>query len=133
MDNITTITEMLSEQIQEELATDYTMSDLEQVTRRLVQEIGRQAIAQVVNAEENRYPESVLCQGCESDMLYISRRSAQLRTLFGCMQVERAYYLCPEYHQGCCPLDQRLGLRPNAISAEPGTARSNDGGSVAIR
>ena len=118
MDNITTIAEMLSDQIQEEIATDYTMSDLERVTRRLIQEIGRQAIAMVVNAEENRYPETVSCQGCESDMPYIRRRSAQLRTLFGCMQVKRAYYLCPECHQGCCPLDQRLGLRPNAISAE---------------
>ena len=34
------------------------------------------------------------------------------------MKVERAYYLCSECHQGCCPLDGRLGLRPNAISAE---------------
>jgi len=118
MENITIIAQMLSEEVQEELTTEYTLSDIEQVTRRLLQELGRQAIAKVVNAEENSYPETTLCPCCEREMLYVRRRSAQLRTLFGCLQVKRAYYLCSECHQGCCPLDRRLGLRPNAISAE---------------
>jgi len=118
MENITAIAQMLSEEIQRELTTEYTLTDIEQVGRRLVQEIGRQAIAEVVNAEENGYPETALCPHCEKEMRYVRRRSAQLRTLFGCMEVKRAYYLCPECRQGCCPVDQRLGLRPNAISAE---------------
>lgn len=118
MESITIIAQKLSEEIQHELSTEYTLTDIEQVTRRLVQEIGRQAIAMVVNAEESRYPETVLCPPCEKEMPYVRRRTAQLRTLFGCMEVNRSYYLCPECHQGCCPLDQRLGLRPNAISAE---------------
>jgi hypothetical protein len=118
MESITIIAQKLSEEIQHELRTEYTLTDIEQVTRRLVQEIGRQAIAMVVNAEESRYPETVLCPPCKKEMPYVRRRTAQLRTLFGCMEVKRSYYLCPECHQGCCPLDQRLGLRPNAISAE---------------
>jgi hypothetical protein len=118
MENITIIAQMLSEEIQQELATEYTLTDIEQVTRRLAQEIGRQAIAKVVNAEKNSYPEPTVCPHCEREMDYVRRRSAQLRTLFGCMEVKRAYYLCPECRRGCCPLDRRLGLRPNAISAE---------------
>jgi len=118
MESITVMAQMLSEEIQQELTTEYTLTDIEQVTRRLVQEVGRQAIATLVNAEEKSYPETALCRHCEREMHYVRRRSAQLRTLFGCMEVKRAYYLCSECRQGGCPLDQRLGLRPNAISAE---------------
>lgn len=119
MDNITKIAEMLSEQIQQELATEYTLSDVEKTTRCLVQEIGRQAIALVVNSEEKPYPTPMVsCPGCGQASPYVRRRPAQLRTLFGHVEVKRAYYLCAECHQGCCPLDDRLGLRPNAISAE---------------
>jgi hypothetical protein len=119
MENITIIAQMLSEEIQQELTTGYTLTTIEQTTRRLVQEIGRQAIAMVVNSEEQPYPErEVSCSGCGQAIPYVRWRPAQLRTLFGGMEVKRAYYLCPGCHQGCCPLDRRLGLRPNAMSAE---------------
>lgn len=45
MDKITAITEMLSKVIQQELTTEYTFTDIEWVTRQLVQEIGRHAIS----------------------------------------------------------------------------------------
>jgi hypothetical protein len=51
-------------------------------------------------------------------MNYIRWRTTQLRTLFGTLTVKRAYYLCPGCHRGVCPLDEQLGLRPNAVSAE---------------
>ena len=119
MDNITAIAQMLSEEIQQELTAGYSLTDIEQTARRLVQEIGRQAIARVVNSEEKPYPEpEVPCTGCGNAMPYVRRRSAQLRTLFGSVEVKRAYYLCPECREGSCPLDRQLGLRPNEISAE---------------
>ena len=119
MDNITTMAEMLSEQIQQELATEYTLSDIEKTTRRLVQEIGRQAIGVVVEAEEKSHPVlEISCPGCGQAIPYVRRRPARLISLFGRIEVKRAYYLCSDCHQGCCPLDTRLGLRPNAISAE---------------
>ena len=108
MNNITTIAEMLSEQIQQELTTEYTLSDVEKTARVLVQEIGRQAIALVVEAEEKSHaaPE-VCCPDCSQVIPYVRRRSARLRTLFGSMEVRRAYYLCSACHRGCFPLDER--------------------------
>ena len=118
MDNITTIAQMLSAHVQQALTVGYSLADIEQVTRQLVQEVGRQTVAAVVNAEEGRYPETELvCPHCGSMMTYVRRRTAQLRTLFGGLEVRRAYYLCAACHAGCYPLDRRLGLRPNAISA----------------
>ena len=119
MDNITTIAQMLSVQVQQGLPSGYSLMDIEQVTRRLLQEVGRQTVAGVVAAEEGRYPEAErLCPHCGSMTRYIRQRTAQLRTLLGRLTVKRAYYLCSACHQGCYPLDQRLGLRPNALSAE---------------
>jgi len=119
VDHITTIAEMLSEEIEQELADEHSLTDIEQVARRLLQETGRQAIAMVVNSKEQPYPEpEVPCARCGQGMPYVRRRSAQLRTRFGQVEVERAYYLCSSCHQGCFPLDRRLGLRPNGISAE---------------
>lgn len=119
VDHITAIAQMLSLHVQQALPTDYSMMDIEQVARRLMQELGRQTVAAVIQAEEGRYPEPDWpCPQCESRMSYIRQRTAQLRTLLGCVEVKRAYYLCSACHAGCCPLDQRLGLRPNALSAE---------------
>ena len=119
MDNITTIAQMLSTHVQQALASDYSLADIEQETRRLLQEVGRQTVAAVVNDAQARYPERELpCPGCGAMMPYIRQRTTQLRTLLGCLEVKRAYYLCSGCHEGCYPLDRQLGLRPNAISTE---------------
>jgi len=119
MNNIMAIAEMLSDQIQQELRVGHTLSDVEKTARTLLQEIGRQTIALVVKGEEAAQlaPEAP-CAVCGGKMPYVRRRPAQLRTMFGQIEVKRAYYLCADCHQGCCPLDERLGLRPNALSAE---------------
>ena len=134
MDNITTIAEMLSEQIQHELATEYTLSDIEKTTRRLVQEIGRQAIALVVDAEEKPHPVlEVSCPGCGQEIPYVRRRSARIRSLFGSIEVKRAYYLCSDCHQGCYPLDERLGAETKCHQRRTGTASRNDRNAITIR
>lgn len=119
MNHITKIAEMLSEQLQHELSTEYTLSDVEKVTRRLLLEVGRQAVAFRLQAEEKRQREAdVGCPDCGQKMPYVRRRATRLRTLYGSMRIKRAYYLCKQCHQGHYPLDERLRLRPNAISGE---------------
>jgi len=119
MNVITAIAQMLSEKIQQELTSEYTLTDIEQFTHRLVMEIGRQAIEVVVNNQEKPYPEpEVPCPQCDQTIPYVRQRPAQMRTLFGRLSVKRAYYLCRDCGRGCHPVDRRLGLRPNAISAE---------------
>ena len=119
MDNITAIAQMLSEEIQQAMSPEYTLTDIEQVAHRLVKEVGRQAIETLVNDQEKPYPEpEVSCPQCGQTIPYVRRRPAQLRTLFGRLSVKRAYYLCHDCGRGCYPVDRRLGLRPNAMSAE---------------
>lgn len=95
------------------------MTDIERATRRSLQELGRLAVALQVQTRAAPYPEPAApCPHCDETAEYVRRRSVKLRTLFGEVRVKRAYYLCATCRQGHCPLDQRLGLRPNALSAE---------------
>lgn len=55
---------------------------------------------------------------CGGEAQYVRQRPGQLHTLFGVVKYQRAYYLCSACGQGTYPLDERLGLRPNAMSAE---------------
>jgi hypothetical protein len=82
MNVITAIAQMLSEKIQQELTSEYTLTDIEPFTHRLVMEIGRQAIEVVVNNQEKPYPEpEVPCPQCDQTIPYVRQRPAQMRTL----------------------------------------------------
>jgi len=94
-----------------------TLSEIERRSRKVLQEIGRQAIVQVTQAAETAYPESVQCERGHH-MTYQRMRSAKLFTVHGPCEVKRRYYLCEQCHKGKSPLDERLGLRPNQPSRE---------------
>ena len=119
MDNIMAIAQMLSEELAQELQAEAKMSAVERKVRRLLQEIGRQAVTTYIQAQEAAYPASeTACPHCEQQAKYVRRRPTQLWTMFGRLSVKRAYYLCAACSRGHYPLDRRLGLRPNALSAE---------------
>lgn len=58
------------------------------------------------------------CPACGGTAVYQRKRWSRLHTLYGKIRYRRAYYLCSDCHQGHYPLDDQLGLRPNAMSAE---------------
>ena len=118
MNNITKIAEMMVELVKSQLDKDITLTGIEQTTRDVLQEVGRQTVEQVLETMNHSYPEPAVTCGCGDEAAYIRHRPARLHTIFGKLQVKRAYYLCPTCHQGMYPLDAELGLRPNALSAE---------------
>lgn len=117
MNNITKIAKMVSEFVTTKLDKETTLTTIEQTTRSVIQEIGRQAIEMSVNSMNSPYPERVVTCSCGKEAAYVRQREARLYTIFGKLQVRRAYYLC-KGHQGIFPLDNQLGLRPNELSAE---------------
>lgn len=65
MNNITAIVEMLSKEVEQELGEEITLTEIERVTRRMVQELGRQTVTAVVNGQEEQYPEAeITCPKC---------------------------------------------------------------------
>jgi len=101
-----------------QLAEETTLTDIEQLTQDLMQQVGREVVKMTLQQQASNYPEETIECACGDQAPYVRRRVAKLHTLFGLVEVKRAYYLCQTCHKGRCPLDQKLGLRPNQMSAE---------------
>jgi hypothetical protein len=118
MEDTTQLEKMLREWFRSGMEEVSNLSEMEQVARGQLIEIGRRAFEQWIAEEsENRSEEPVKCK-CGAEARYVRQRAGQLRTVFGIVKYERAYYGCETCHRGYYPLDERLGLRPNAMSAE---------------
>jgi len=95
-----------------------SLTEMERGIRALLLEQGRLLLKSWLAVLEDPYPpESVPCP-CGGQAQYQFQREATLLTIFDQITYRRAYYLCPECHQGLYPLDQELGLRPGRMSAE---------------
>jgi hypothetical protein len=95
-----------------------SLSDMEGDIRTMLLQQGRFLLGAWLAMLEETYPaESIPCS-CGGQAQYQYRREGTLLTILGQVTYERAYYLCPECHQGTYPLDQQLGLRPGQMSAQ---------------
>ena len=115
------VVEKIAEMVQTELLlteSPMTLTQIERTTKAILLELGKQVTQKVTQARASKYPPDEKPCECGHLANYVRRRQVNLHTLFGKITITRAYYLCGECHQGHCPLDQTLGLRPNALSAE---------------
>jgi hypothetical protein len=118
MEDTTQLEKMLSEHFAAQLAEPESLTEMEQVARVSLLEVGRRAFEQWLSAEvSEEVVGRVLCE-CGGEAAYVRQRDATLRTILGKVSYRRAYYLCPACGRGQHPLDERLGLRPNAMSGE---------------
>lgn len=93
---------------QEAIAAD----DLEQALRAGLQEVGRNSYGEMLSLQdEHQYQVEERCE-CEGKGKRVSRRSAQLVTVFGRAQYKRSYYHCPSCGKRWIPLDESQELRP---------------------
>lgn len=67
---------------------------------------------------EERYSAGKIGCRCGGEAGFRYRREGKLYTIFGIVRYRRAYRVGEECHHGTYPLDGRLGLRPNELSAE---------------
>jgi len=94
------------------------LSQMERGIRTMLLKQGRFLLGAWLAMLDQPYPaESIPCP-CGGQALYQFRREGTLLTILGQVTYERAYYLCPQCHQGRYPLDEQLGLRPGQMSAE---------------
>lgn len=95
-----------------------SLSHMERGIRAMLVELGGLLLGAWLVMLEEPYPaQSVPC-ACGGEATYQFQREATLLTIMGQVTYKRAYYLCPQCHEGVYPLDERLGLRPGQMSAE---------------
>jgi len=95
-----------------------SLSEMERRIREALVRLGQFVLGAWVMLQEGPYPPQRIACPCGGEAEYLGKREAVLLTLLGRVTYKRAYYVCAQCHQGVCPLDERLGLRPGELSAE---------------
>jgi hypothetical protein len=105
-----------------DLVTAYVQEDggmgigeIEQGMRRILQEVGRQALGQVL--EKSDQVESSIRCACNHKADYRCRVEGMVISVFGRVRYRRSYYLCDYCRTGTKPLDTELKIKPGEISA----------------
>lgn len=115
------------EAIQELLVTDFARqletdtevgaSAMEQALRSSLQAIGQASLGQLLSVlDEQAYGPRESCT-CQARGRRISRRAAQVLSVFGWVSYRRSYYQCPGCERRWLPLDQAQQLRPGRATA----------------
>jgi hypothetical protein len=119
MNHNTATVETLGEELMREWGASGSLSEMEQTVRRFLLWLGGVMLGLWLKWEEGRYPpKDNLCPHCQGKAIYQRQREGTLHTVLGTISYRRAYYTCAQCHHGHYPLDERLGLRPNQMSAE---------------
>jgi len=97
---------------------DVQLRDLERVTLTALKRIGQQLLQGLVEACQPAEPEASVPCRCGGAATYVRQRTGTVLTWVEQIQVTRAYYLCATCRRGTCPLDEQLGFRAGALSAD---------------
>ena len=116
MGQYTAIGEIIAAEVGAEAVESF--SELESRVREVIKQIGKAALAvSLAKRSQAEEAQKYWCE-CGQRMHDERQRTAQLQTLFGVVVYQRAIYVCGECGTRRYPLDEQLGLRPNAMSAE---------------
>lgn len=107
------IQNLLAEDFKRQLGQEAIPADeIEQALRDGLQEVGRYSYGEMLSMQdEHQYQVEERCE-CQQMGKRVSRRAAQLLTIFGRAQYKRSYYHCPSCGKRWIPFDDSQQLRP---------------------
>ena len=92
------------------------VDEMEQSLRTILQEIGQATLGEVLSlVDEQSFEIQTVCK-CGKQGQRVSRRSAQLLSVFGWVSYRRSYYHCKGCGSRWSPLDEEHQLRPGRAS-----------------
>lgn len=113
------IDDMLRDWIENKSMNPQSLKQMEGQMREWMQRLGGLLLWLWLKWLSREYKGSTSeCPHCGNIAGYLRQRDGVLHTMFGRIRYKRSYYGCKICHQGHYPLDDKLGLRPNAMSAE---------------
>jgi len=82
----------------------------------LMMTLGKGLLQRCVDKRNNGYKGSSISCKCGGSMKFIQYRSRNIQTLFGCINIKRAYYYCSSCNSGTAPYDNTSGLGSEQLS-----------------
>lgn len=117
------ILELLEEYFNEEFTlVRHDLAALEALVKEKMRLLGQRLLQRTVNSKPNGYKSSSMACECGSSMRFVQHRPRDIHTLFGWINIERAYYHCPNCRRSLFPYDVASGLGTEQLS--PGLAKA---------
>jgi len=95
---------------------DLDLEALELAVRQQALQLAGAAVEQRLNADTSDEQGSRIRCGCGQEARLVGRRSKQVQSVLGPLQLERAYYHCSFCGHGFCPRDEHLGIENTSLS-----------------
>jgi hypothetical protein len=95
---------------------DLDLEALELAVRQRVLQLAGAAVEQRLNADTSDEQGSRIRCSCGQEARLVGRRSKQVNSVLGPLQLERAYYYCFSCGHGFCPRDGHLGIENTSLS-----------------
>ena len=89
---------------------------LELAVRQQALQLAGAAVEQRLNADTSDEQGARIRCGCGREARLVGRRSKQVHSVLGPLELERAYYHCSSCGQGFCPRDEQLGIENTTLS-----------------
>jgi hypothetical protein len=108
----------LARRYRERLAQEWPEGDtdvtgIEEIVRRVERDVLRELTEEMLREQTGkRSGNQATCPECAGPARYRKQTVQELVTLFGRVQIERAYFHCPTCRQGFCPQDRGWGIGP---------------------
>lgn len=100
----------------------HDLGQMEAAVQAKMRILGAGLLQRLVSRQPNGYQGSSLACQCGGAARFVEHRPRQIHTLFGWIEIPRAYYHCSTCKTGHVPYDQASGLGAEQIS--PGLARA---------
>lgn len=109
------IARLLKKLVEESLPAPQHIGEVEQTMREVMQQIGQQSLAMLLNEMGQPKAKKLRC-ACEGELTYQGQRPATIITVFGRVTYHRAYYSGCTCGKGQTPLDEHLRLNAGAVT-----------------
>src|SRR6202162_2987016 len=95
---------------------DLDLEALELAVRQQALQLAGAAVEQRLNADTSDEQGARIRCGCGQEARVVGRRSKQVQSVLGPLQLKRAYYHCSSCGHGFCPRDEHLGIENTSLS-----------------
>jgi C4-type Zn-finger protein len=106
-EKIERILQRMQEQLEQEWPEgEADVTRVEEIVRRVERDVLRELTEELLREQSGKRPGNQVACPCGAQARYRKQSAQELVTLFGRVQIERAYFYCSSCGEGLCPQDR---------------------------